>query len=190
MRPYVKQTKGQTNQDIHIRKLGQLLLDSLKSDTLGFRKQILRDTLGKWNYNKCDVCSRTDIWVLKHAKVTWAHEAQRDRNSWLVLMCHRNVLQGLTCLHRGWGQTSEPYVDTLPRASLGDTEMTGNGVRNFLVRLPFLKHTYKELIKKICITVSDIQKYPRYGSNTQIQTWILENRVDMGCLMTRLEGDS
>lgn len=104
-----------------------------------------------------------------------AHEAQRDRNSWLVLMCHRYVLQGLTCLHRGWGQTSEPYVDTLPRASLGDTEMTGNAVRNFLVLLPFLKHTYKELIKKICITVSDIQKYPRYGSNTQIQTRILEN---------------
>lgn len=30
MRPYVKQTNGQTSQDIHIRKLGQLLLDSLK----------------------------------------------------------------------------------------------------------------------------------------------------------------
>lgn len=139
MRPYVKQTNEQTNQDIHIRKLGQLLLDSLKSYTLGFRKQIFRDISGKWNLNKCDVRSQMDIWVLKYVKVTWAHEAQRDRNSWLVLMCHRNVLQGLTCLHRGWGQTSEPYVDTLPRASLGDTEMTGNAVRNFLVPLPFLK---------------------------------------------------
>jgi hypothetical protein len=49
MRPPVKQANGQKKQDIHgmHTSLGNLLLGSLKTDTLVFRKQILKDIFEK-----------------------------------------------------------------------------------------------------------------------------------------------